>query len=159
MLWITVKINPAFYFYETFTSIKCKNFVLQIISFHSDVTKINSVEQSYLIRSLSPLTLWVWILLRWGVLDTTLCDKFFQWLLAGQCFFPVSSTNKTDGYDITEILLKGALNTIPLTLTLSYQEYQYNLTSTGTSIELGHVNWYPWQGPQDPCNDKKDFMP
>jgi hypothetical protein len=34
-----------------------------------------------------------------GVLDTTLCDK-------------VSSTNKTDHHDITEILLKVALNTM-----------------------------------------------
>jgi hypothetical protein len=32
---------------------------------------------------------------------------------------PVSSTNKTDIHDITEILLKVALNTITLTLTLS----------------------------------------
>jgi len=31
---------------------------------------------------------------------------------------PVSSTNKTDRHDITEILLKVALNTIILTLTL-----------------------------------------
>ena len=26
-------------------------------------------------QSISPLTLWVWIPFRWGVLDTTLCDK------------------------------------------------------------------------------------
>jgi putative component of membrane protein insertase Oxa1/YidC/SpoIIIJ protein YidD len=32
--------------------------------------------------------------------------------------FPVSSTNKTDHHDITDILLKLALNTIILTLTL-----------------------------------------
>jgi hypothetical protein len=31
---------------------------------------------------------------------------------------PVSSTNKTDRHDIIEILLKVALNTITLTLTL-----------------------------------------
>jgi hypothetical protein len=30
-------------------------------------------------------------------------------------FFPVSSTNKTDRHDITEILLRVALNTITLT--------------------------------------------
>jgi hypothetical protein len=48
-----------------------------------------------------------------GVLDTTLCDKFCQWRAAGRWFFPVSSTNKTD-QDITEILLKVALNTINL---------------------------------------------
>jgi len=32
---------------------------------------------------------------------------------------PVSSTNKTDRHDIAEILLKVALHTIPLTLTLT----------------------------------------
>jgi hypothetical protein len=31
----------------------------------------------------------------------------------------VSSTNKTDGYDITEMLLKVTLNTIALTFTLN----------------------------------------
>ena len=50
-----------------------------------------------------------------GVLDTTIYDKVFQWLAAGQLFSPgtpVSSTNKTDLHDRTEILLKVALNTI-----------------------------------------------
>jgi hypothetical protein len=50
-----------------------------------------------------------------GVLDTTLCDKVCQWLAAGRWFSlgtQVSPTNKTDRHDITEILLKGALNTI-----------------------------------------------
>jgi hypothetical protein len=50
-----------------------------------------------------------------GVLDTTLCNKVCQWLAAGQWFSPgtpVSSTNKTDRHDITDILLKVALNTI-----------------------------------------------
>jgi hypothetical protein len=43
--------------------------------------------------------------LRRGVLDTTLCDKVCQWLPVGRWFSsgtPVSSTNKTDHYDITE---------------------------------------------------------
>jgi hypothetical protein len=40
-------------------------------------------------------------------------DRFF----AGT---PVSSTNKTDRHDLTEILLKVALNTINLTLTQFY---------------------------------------
>jgi len=55
---------------------------------------------------------------RWGVLDTTLCDKVCQWFATGQWVFlcaPVSSTNKTDRHDITEILLKVALCTITLT--------------------------------------------
>jgi hypothetical protein len=50
-----------------------------------------------------------------GVLDTTSCDKVCQWLATGLWFSPVtpvSSTNKTDRHDITEILLKVALITI-----------------------------------------------
>jgi hypothetical protein len=49
-----------------------------------------------------------------GVLDSTLCDKVCQLLATGLRFSPgtpVSSTNKTDSHDITEILLKVALNT------------------------------------------------
>jgi hypothetical protein len=42
--------------------------------------------------------------------------KFEQWwstiLPTGLWFSPVSSTNKTDYHDITEILLKEAFNTI-----------------------------------------------
>jgi hypothetical protein len=44
-----------------------------------------------------------------GVLDTTLYDKVCQWLEAGRWFSngtPVSSTNKTDRHDITEILFQ-----------------------------------------------------
>ena len=36
--------------------------------------------------SLLLLTLWVWILLWRGVLNTTLCDKVYQWLSAGHWF-------------------------------------------------------------------------
>jgi hypothetical protein len=48
----------------------------------------------------------------------TLCNKVCQWLATGRWFSPgtpVSSTNKTDRHDITEILLKVALNTIKQT--------------------------------------------
>jgi hypothetical protein len=38
--------------------------------------------------------------------------KFVSDLRQVCAFFPVSSTNKTDRHDITEILLKVALNTI-----------------------------------------------
>ena len=74
-------------------------------------------------QHLSALTLWVWIPLRWDVLDTTLCDKVCQWLVTGWWFSPcppVSSINKTDRHDITEILLKVVLNTIILTLAPSF---------------------------------------
>jgi hypothetical protein len=65
---------------------------------------------------LSPLVLWVRISIR--AMCTTLFDNVCQWFATGRCFSPgppVSSTNKTDRYDITEILLKVALNTIKQT--------------------------------------------
>ena len=42
--------------------------------------------------------------------------KFVNELLQGRWFSQVSSNNKTERHDITEILLKVALNTITLTL-------------------------------------------
>ena len=47
--------------------------------------------------------------------DTTLCDQLCQWLVSNRWLSPgtlVSSTNKLDRHDITELLLKVALNTI-----------------------------------------------
>jgi hypothetical protein len=64
-------------------------------------------------QCLSPLMLWVRISIR--ARCTTLCDKVCQWLATGRQISlgpPISSTNKADRYDITEILLKVALNTI-----------------------------------------------
>ena len=69
---------------------------------------------------LPPLTLEVRIPLRRGELDTTLCCNICLCPAAGRLFSPgtpVSSTNKTDRHDITEILLKMAFTTITLTLT------------------------------------------
>jgi hypothetical protein len=42
--------------------------------------------------------------------------KVCQWLLAGRLLSPASPTNNTDRHDITDILLKVALNTMILTL-------------------------------------------
>ena len=67
-------------------------------------------------QCLSPLMLWVWNLIR--VRCTTLCDKVCEWLAKGRWFSlgpTVSSTNKTERHDITEIFLKVALNTIKQT--------------------------------------------
>ena len=53
-----------------------------------------------------------------GVLDATLCDKVCQRVATGRWISPgtlVSSTNKTDRHNITEISLKVALNTIVIT--------------------------------------------
>ena len=44
-----------------------------------------------------------------GVLDTNLCDKVVSDLWQVVKFSPVSSTIKTDHYDIAEILLKVVL--------------------------------------------------
>jgi hypothetical protein len=41
---------------------------------------------------LSPLTLWVRTPLRWGVLNTTICDKVCQWLVVG----PINSGIPTE---------------------------------------------------------------
>ena len=57
--------------------------------------------------------LWVRISIR--ARCTTLCDKVCQWHATGRWFSPctpVSSTNKTDRHNVTEMLLKVALNTI-----------------------------------------------
>ena len=61
-----------------------------------------------------------------GVLDTTLCDKVYQWLAVGRWFSmdtSVSSTIKTDSHDITEILFEVALSTLSLTKTLQNNKH------------------------------------
>jgi hypothetical protein len=73
----------------------------------------------------------------------TLYDKVCQWLATGRWFSPgppVSSTNKTDRHDITEILFKVVLNTIK----------QTNKTSQLIYFHLRHIiyrnlsNILPW---------------
>jgi hypothetical protein len=64
-------------------------------------------------QCLSPLM--VWVRLPFRTRSTTLCDKVCQWLVADQWFSlgpPVSSANKYDCHDITEILLQVALDTV-----------------------------------------------
>jgi hypothetical protein len=69
----------------------------------------------YLSCFAKPLMLWVRILIR--ARCRTLCDKVCQWLATCWWFSlgpPVSSTNKTDRYNITEILLKVIIrHTLP----------------------------------------------
>ena len=90
-------------------------------------------------QCLSPLTLWVRIPFRRGTLDTTLCDKVCQRHTAGWWFSPgnpVSSTNKTDCHDITEILLKVALNTINVTPNLYPNTYEILTLFTKLVVNL-----------------------
>jgi hypothetical protein len=64
------------------------------------------------------LNIWYNLFNEIRVRRSTLCDKVVQWLATGWCFSPgtpVSSTNKTDLHDISEILLKAVLNTIKQT--------------------------------------------
>ena len=80
--------------------------------------------------------LWVQILIR--ARCTTFCNKVCQWLATGRWFSPgpsVSSTNKTDCHDITEILLKVALNTTKQTNKQTNKQkkvwrYQIGITRT-----------------------------
>ena len=81
---------------------------------------------------------------RRGVLDTTLCDKFCQWLVTGRRFSLVFlHHNKTDLHDIAEILLKVALNTItqpdPIQL---YFFYGGQVTSIHVHVTLYSTDMY-----------------
>ena len=86
-----------------------------------------------------------------GVLDTTLCDKVCQWLETGLYFSPgspLSSINKTDRHDITEILLKVALNTInlnPNLNTVSDKKFFENFNQSEHILDPGsHVEFPNW---------------
>ena len=69
---------------------------------------------------------------------TTLSDKVCQWLALGWRFSPgppVVSINKTECHDITEILLKVALNTINLS-------YPTQLPRWGRKIKVVYKDFY-----------------
>jgi hypothetical protein len=103
-------------------------------------------------QCLSPLMLWVRISIR--ARCTTLDDKVCHWLATGLWFslsLPASSTKKTDRHNITEILLKVALNTIKQTnkqtltaIVNDWKNVQYKLTlnqSCFISFDV-HVYFY-----------------
>ena len=97
---------------------------------------------TYVVRCLSPITLWVRITLRW-VLDTTLCDTVCHWLWQVGGFlrslrFPPSIT-LSDRHDITEILLKLALDTIT---NLLWRNQTYREKSTNRRQYLNCWTFY-----------------
>ena len=73
--------------------------------------------------------------------DTTLCEKVCQWL-AVDGFprgTPVSSTNKTDYHDITEILFESGAKHNDPTLALSLKN-KYSVDSlTGTDLTIARL--------------------
>ena len=87
---------------------------------------------------------------RRDVLNTVFCDKVCQWLVAGRWFSPVYSTNKTD-HDITEILLKVALN--PITLIYIYIFFIQKLplyngaNISGVPMSQAHGAWISFPPP------------
>jgi hypothetical protein len=69
-------------------------------------------------------------------------DKVCQWLAAGRSFSPgppLSSTNKTDLHDITEILVEVALNTIKQT---SKTFSKNNVQQTATLISIHRLLFF-----------------
>jgi len=76
------------------------------------------------------------------LLDTTLCDKVRQLLATCQWFSPgtpVSSTNKTDRHDITDILLKVPLNTINRT-----RASIFNIPEREESVNSAVLLYHGW---------------
>ena len=72
------------------------------------------------------------------------CDKVCQWLTTGSWFSPCTPVlaNRTDRHDITEILLKVALNTI----TLTHKDIRYTSDSehpTAATIATSRTNFEP----------------
>jgi hypothetical protein len=76
----------------------------------------------------------------WGyAFDTKLCDNVCHWLATSQWFSPgtpISSTNKTDRQELTEILLKVAFNTINQTT----RYIIVNTTDTWKKENSSHVH-------------------
>ena len=108
-----------------------------------------------------PITIKLWfrILLRWGVLDTTLCDKVCQWLVTGRWFSPdtpVSSTNQTDSHDIAEILLKVVVTTINQATLLIPPSYNVTIETISDDIDYSknmHNVSYQWNHNISMCKE------
>ena len=105
---------------------------------------------------LSLLQLWVRRPRMGGLLDTTLCDAVCQWLATGR-WFPrgtsVSSTNKTDRHDITEILLKVALNSI-----ITYLKPDFFINRDTFPYPIRHIQDLSLSMPGTCTSINKDYL-
>ena len=77
-----------------------------VVTYNNDYSFTNEVGAVLCNQSLSPLNLWVWTPFM------ARCTRYNSELLQVGGFSLLSSTNKTDRQNITEILLKVALSTI-----------------------------------------------
>ena len=103
---IVVHVLIQYNFIQLFTF--CQTFIMNFSSLKglSCPWSYSSWIYNYLCHQCISSLMWVRILIR--ARCTTLCDKICQWLDRSV----VISNNKTDHHNITEILLKVALNTI-----------------------------------------------
>jgi hypothetical protein len=103
-------------------------------------------------QCLSPLTLWVRTPFRRAELNTTLCDKVCHRLATGRWFSPgtvVSSTNKIDSQNKTEILLKVVLSNHKTTkptikLYTKYNHYNKFMVKCNNLIWFEYCNLIGW---------------
>ena len=98
---------------------------------------------------------WPMMCMWWVESNRNMIRRVCQWLTASQWFSlgtPVSSTNKIDRQEITEILLKVVLNTITLTpdkaVIQNLQQQNISLTNSGESDGQGCFlsNKFKWLG-------------
>jgi hypothetical protein len=77
--------------------------LIKFVKWNVYIFQTRQYMQEYIKPGLTMIDIWY--------VNLLLIFKEYQWLVASQWFSLVSSINKTDRHDITEILLKVALNT------------------------------------------------
>ena len=99
---------------------------------------------------MSPLTLWVQILHRRGVLNTTLCDKDCQWLATGRWFSSTRGTPPLERYWVMGLEINSFLaSTMHIPFPKSSQGIFYALepwrfpsrAHTKWFVDLVHLWW------------------
>ena len=130
--WFRIYITISNCIYHISVSSSCTCWIVWSFWLISCVLKLSwswsygSCTYNYLCnRRSSPPKLWVQIPLMARCTRWNLCDKVNDFA-AGRWFSPLSSINTTDHHDITEILLKVTLNTLPSVIDYRYTWYTYD---------------------------------